>query len=844
MTHALQGEDTLTRAWHYQVPEQLRSSVRVGQLVWVRFGSRYLQGIIIAFDERTPVSETRPLDRIVDAEPVLSPAHLDLARWVSEYYMTPMHRVILSMLPPGITQTTETIVSLVPGADVAALSGDRAELAQFLQARGPMPARDLRRELSGADQPRRRVARQVNALVREGYLLKETRIRPPRVRPKLSRVIRLHPDLGPLAEVARRAPRQRAVLHYLEQRHAEGQAWVPVSEIADQTGASSGIVRALLNKELVEESHVQVWRDPLSDHAFVPVIPPKLTPAQSSVWERVRQALDARSAHSVLLQGVTGSGKTEIYLRAAQHVLRQGRGALVLVPEIALTPQTIRRFGARFPTTLAILHSGLSAGERYDQWHRIRAGELRLVIGARSAIFAPIRDLGLIVLDEEHEWSYKQENPPRYHTRDVAIQLAELSGATCILGSATPSLESAYRAECGEYAYLHMPDRIMGHRRIIAQQRASLKGDSAMGHWQAERIESAGAEDQDEALYADLPPVSVVDMRAELRAGNRSILSRVLQSALSQALAAGEQTILFLNRRGSATFVMCRDCGHVLQCPRCDVPLTYHARVSELICHHCNYRCAPPAQCPNCWSRRIRYFGTGTQRVEEMVQDSYPQARIVRWDLDTTGGRQSHGELLDRFIQGEADIMVGTQMIAKGLDLPRVTLVGVITADTMLNLPDLRASERTFQLLTQVAGRAGRSILGGRVIIQTYTPQHPAIVAASQHDFRMFYEGEIAFRREHWYPPFSRLIRLVYSHPSAERAAHETRALHARLEERIARLGLAEVDLIGPAPAFFARVRGESRWHVIVRGADPHALLRGVDLPTGWRVDVDPVSLL
>jgi primosomal protein N' (replication factor Y) len=809
----------------------------------VNFGQRYLQGVIIALEPETPVSETRPIDRIVDSEPLFSPALLELAHWISDYYMTAMHRVILAMLPPGITQTTETVLSRAPAADLSTLSGEQAELVRLLEARGPTAARELRRELSRSEKRRRRLARLVNDLVRGGYLVKELRIRPPRVRPKLSRVIRVRPDLGSVAGAVLRAPRQEAVLAYLERRHAHGQDWVPVSEVADQTGASASIVRILLDKGLLEESQVQVWRDPLRDHAFVPVIPPRLTPAQSQVWERVREALDGEGGQTILLQGVTGSGKTEIYLRAAQRVLHQGRGAIVLVPEIALTPQTIRRFGARFPTTLAVLHSGLSAGERYDQWRRIRAGELRLVIGARSAIFAPVRDLGLIVLDEEHEWSYKQENPPRYHTRDVAVRLAELSGATCILGSATPALESAYRAERGEYLRLHMPERIMGHRRIIAQQAAKLKA-APTSRWHAREIEASIHDPEDEALYAELPPVSVVDMRAELRAGNRSILSRALQHALGETLAAGEQTILFLNRRGSATFVMCRDCGHVLQCPRCDVPLTYHARASALICHHCNYRAAPPPQCPNCWSRRIRYFGTGTQRVEEMVQGDYPQARIVRWDLDTTGGKHAHAELLDRFIQGEADIMVGTQMIAKGLDLPRVTLVGVITADTMLNLPDLRASERTFQLLTQVAGRAGRSILGGRVIVQTYTPQHPAIVAASQHDFQGFYEGEIAFRREHWYPPLSRLIRLIYANPSAARVEQEARRLHAHLQERIARLGLADTDLIGPAPAFFARVRGESRWHVILRGSNPHALLRGVDLPVGWRVDVDPISLL
>jgi len=335
-----------------------------------------------------------------------------------------------------------------------------------------------------------------------------------------------------------------------------------------------------------------------------------------------------------------------------------------------------------------------------------------------------------------------------------------------------------------------------------------------------------------------------VDMRAELKSGNTSIFSRSLKAAMDQALEREEQIILFLNRRGAATFVMCRDCGHVIKCPRCNVPLTYHSSREDMICHHCNYHMAVPKQCPACHSRRIKFFGIGTQRVEQLVQQTYPQARIVRWDLDTTGGKLSHEQLLDRFVRGEADIMIGTQMIAKGLDLPRVTLVGVITADTILNLPDFRSGERTFQLLTQVGGRAGRSILGGKVVIQTYTPQHYAIRAAAQHDYDAFYEQEIAFRREQWYPPLSRLLRLIYLHPNAEAAQREAEHLHRILSQKIARLGIPEVDLIGPAPAFFARVRGRWRWQIIVRGTEPSALLQDIRLPLGWRVDVDPVSTL
>ncbi len=387
----------------------------------------------------------------------------------------------------------------------------------------------------------------------------------------------------------------------------EGGEWLPLSDVAAESGASPAAVRALAEKGLAELSERQVWRDPLAGREFVAAMPPHLTPDQEAVWARVAADLDAPGGRPLLLQGVTGSGKTEIYLRAVQHVLCQGRSAIVLVPEIALTPQTIRRFGARFASTIAVMHSRLSPGERYDQWRRLRAGELRLVVGSRSALLAPLRDVGLIVVDEEHESSYKQEHTPRYHARDVAVHLARLSGATCILGSATPDLDTAYRAALGEYVRLSMPRRVMGHRHVVEEQAARL---------QRQQTRYLAAETAEEAMFTELPPVQIVDMRAELRAGNTSIFSRPLRQAMEVALAAGEQTILFLNRRGAASFVMCRDCGHVIKCPRCDVPLTFHSAEDDLVCHHCNYRTFLPPQCPNCWSGRIRQFGIGTQRVE------------------------------------------------------------------------------------------------------------------------------------------------------------------------------------------------------------------------------------
>jgi primosomal protein N' (replication factor Y) len=507
-----------------------------------------------------------------------------------------------------------------------------------------------------------------------------------------------------------------------------------------------------------------------------------------------------------LLHGVTGSGKTEIYLRALERAISLGKRAIVLVPEISLTPQTIRRFSARFPGSVAVLHSKLSLGEQFDEWQRIRDGDFNVVIGSRSAIFAPQPNLGLIVIDEEHEWTYKQqEQSPRYHAREVALKLAELTGSVVILGSATPDMESYRRAQLGEYRLLELSERVAG---------------------------------------PSLPQVEVIDMRQELKQGNRSIFSRPLQSAIAQALALGEQVILFLNRRGTASFVQCRDCGFVLRCHRCDVPLTYHGAQDDLICHQCNYRTKTPDICPNCWSRRIKFLGIGTQRVEEEMTKLFPKARLLRWDRDVTRGKGAHEEILDKFLAHDADILIGTQMLAKGLDIPLVTLVGVINADIGLYFPDFRSSEHTFQLLSQVAGRAGRGILGGRVIIQTYTPEHYAVVAAAAHNHHAFYEKELAFRREQGIPPFMRLARLIYSHTNAASCQKEAERMQQLLREEIDCSGLPQSTIIGPSPAYIQRLRGRYRWQIVIRNPEPQALLSKVPIPQGWTVDIDPISLL
>ncbi|HOQ99655.1 MAG TPA: primosomal protein N' [Anaerolineae bacterium] len=929
------GQGAAAAGFHYAIPPALRGRLRVGQMVWVPFGSRRLAGIVTGFAEAAPVDEVREIEALVDERPVVIPSQIALAAWMAREYLAPFGRALWSMLPPGTMRTAETWVEAIaePLPEGTALSPNQRAVWQALAGRGAVP---LKRVANLARVAGWRPA--LTALVERGLVRQWDGDRPPAVRPKTERFLRaLTPCPSPTgaADAARwergesdsplppqgrgaggegttgalqalaRAPKQQVVYRYLLEQAQSGDGWLPLGQVLEATGAGRPAADALVARGLAEAVEREVWRDPLAGREFVLTAPPPLTPDQERAMQAVNAAIDSRLHHTFLLHGVTGSGKTEIYLQAAARVLAQGRRAIILVPEIALTPQTIRRVAARFPGRIAVWHSRLTAGERYDEWRRALLGQIDIVIGARSAILAPLRDLGLIVVDEEHEASYKQEGTtPRYHAREAAVALGRNTGACVILGSATPDVTSAYRAQTGAYTLLTLPQRVLSHRRRIEEHRARFNLPEQRVHLRPLPAEETGGpcttgapcttEDTKggigrgdpaptppfvssvvnpspsigdgrgcpaptppsvssvvnpsssvvDVLYAELPPVEVVDLRRELQAGNRSIFSRSLTRAIGQALAAHEQVILFLNRRGAATFVMCRDCGRTLTCPRCEVSLTYHSTRQELVCHHCNHH-QPVAQvCPHCRSRRIKYFGLGTQRVVETVRELFPQARVVRWDRDTANRRGSHEELLRQFVEHEADVMVGTQMIAKGLDLPLVTVVGVISADTGLNLPDLRAAERTFQLLTQVAGRAGRSPLGGRVVVQTYTPDHYAVRAAARHDYAAFLARELAFRREHGYPPFGRLVRLTCADEDPARARQMAKDLAALLQDEIRGQGLADLDLVGPAPCPLERLRNQYRWQIIVRGRDPLPLVQQVPIPRGWRVDVDPVSFM
>ena len=609
-------------------------------------------------------------------------------------------------------------------------------------------------------------------------------------------------------QLRKKAPKQARVLDVL----LSGKQMF-FSHLARAAATTTETIRRLEEKGFVRIGESAVRRDPLAGQVVLPTEPLKLMPQQEEALKVVVQSANTLSPPVVLLYGVTGSGKTEVYLQAIRHVLDQGKGAIVLVPEIALTPQTVERFRSRFGETIAVLHSSLGEGERHDEWHRVHDGHARIVVGARSAVFAPVRNLGLIVVDEEHEPSYKQEETPRYHARDMAVLRGHMEKCAVVLGSATPSLESFRNTQIGKYALVRLPERVDRRR---------------------------------------MPMVTVVDMRVEAeREGKPNVFSRALIEAIQVRLDRGEQVMLFLNRRGYATSLICPRCGYVAQCAHCSVALTYHRQTDDLVCHICGARSPVPKRCPNaeCGDPAFRMAGFGTQRVEAILAKMFPHARVARMDSDSTTAKDAHRRILGEFRSGHVNILVGTQMIAKGLHFPNVTLVGVVFADMSLHMPDFRAAERTFQLLTQVAGRAGRGDVVGGVIVQTYTPYHPAIQAARRLDYDGFYDQEIEFRRELGYPPFAHLACVLLQGMSEERV----KFFGEHFMEKLRPLLDSRVTAAGPVPAPLARAKGRYRYQIMLRAPATKLItsaLRAALKDFKWpkdvscAVDVDAYSLL
>ncbi|NPV85406.1 MAG: primosomal protein N' [Anaerolineae bacterium] len=821
----------------YYLPESIQDLVKPGCLVEVPFGKQTVQAIVVERIAEPCVAETRPVLALLDVEPVVTSQQLMLADALAKATFSSPSAFLELMLPPGLRQHADTLYTLLSNfpPSTKPLSPLQEKLIAALKRRGPLRGRQLE-----ASFPRQDWRSAAQALVRRGILLAQPVLPPPSVRPKLIRTVQLAcpPQIAQervkVMGSGAAAQRRKAIVDFL----ANETMPVAVSWVYAASGGNLADLRNLCEAGLVTLGETEIWRDPLENLSNVAQLPPQLTADQQRVFEQVRDALlcvvEGEPAQPLVLHGVTGSGKTEIYLQAATEALRMGRQVIVLVPEIALTPQTVKRFMERFPGQVGMVHSKLSAGERYDTWRRARAGQLSLIVGARSALFTPLPQLGLIVVDECHEDSYYQSEPPFYHAVRAALLYARLTNSVVLLGSATPPVEMLYQARREGWKLLSLPDRLLAHRQAV--QACLVQMGKAFPN----------SPDDGTAATLPLPPVRVVDMRQELKSGNTSIFSRALINALGGVLAANQQAILYLNRRGSATYVFCRDCGYTLFCPRCNLPLTSHTTgdaATELICHHCNYRRKMPLRCPLCGGTRIRQYGTGTEKVEAVVKSLFPAARTLRWDADTVRAKGAHDIILSHFSNHRADVLIGTQMLAKGLDLPLVTLVGVVLADVGLNLPDFRAAERTFQLLTQVAGRAGRSPLGGEVILQTFNPDHYTIRAAAKYDFDGFYNTELEYRRRIDYPPFSRLVRLEYRHLQSAQAEAAAHVMAQQIANKIKDSVYTSTEIIGPVPCFFSRLNGYYRWQVIVRGSDPLSLLRGIALGD-WRVEVDPPNLL
>ena len=749
-------EIALRREFDYAIPPELVGQVDVGSRVQVPFGARKVLGVVTAMAEESALANLKPIIKVIGAQTLVTPKILKLARWIGDYYCCAPELALKSVLPEAV--------------------------------------------------------RKEDAAWRERL------------------VVRALPVSGEFPKLPKR---QQEVWNLVEERRE-----ILLSELVALAETTAATVRKLEDRGLVSVTNEVSERDPYANEQILPTTPLVVNPAQAAALEKIKAAMQQRNedggekmedgkhppfsilhspSSTFLLHGVTGSGKTEVYLQAIAHALEQGKGAIVLVPEIALTPQTVERFKARFSsgklqTLVAVLHSHLSAGERHDEWHKIRQGRARIVIGARSAIFAPVEPLGLVIVDEEHEHTYKQEETPRYHARDVAVVRGQMEGAVVVLGSATPSLESYHNCKAGKYTLLELPERV---------------------------------DDQ------KMPLVRVVDMRQAARAGKGPpLFSPQLKEAITQRLERGEQTILFLNRRGYSTSLQCPTCGHVCGCPNCSLSLTYHRPEQNLRCHLCGYVERVPTLCPNekCKNPAIRFAGTGTQRVEEVLGKLFPKARVKRMDADVMKRKEDYRQVLGDFRLGKIDILLGTQMIAKGLHFPNVTLVGIIYADLALNMPDFRAGERTFQLLTQVAGRAGRGDVEGEVFVQAFTPFHPAIQYARRHDFVGFYEQEIEFRQQLKYPPFARVALLTLKGRNEDKVKFS--ADHVRRE--LEKFGGKGLLIAGPAPAPLLRAENFYRYQLMLRTRGMSALSRklaemsaSLTLPDDvtLTVDIDPASL-
>ncbi|MCM3637926.1 primosomal protein N' [Sporosarcina luteola] len=789
----------IDRPFDYAVPEHLETVIECGSRVKVPFGPRKVIGYVTGLKSESDLEEhkLKKIDELIDLDPVLSQELLGLAKKVARETLSYEIDALQVMLPAAMRAKYEKFISIERPDEI-----DDARVLSVLNGRTRIP---LKQVTDSA------LLKLVKDYSEKGIVSVDTAISQ-QTGVKKVRVIHIG-DSDTLSELL-------LTIHPNAKKQAELIRWmlnhagksIEAAKLMNESGIQNSVLKAVIEKGGATEAYVETYREPDAPKLQDTPMPLRLTEEQHTALEKVKVAADSGNAETFLLHGITGSGKTEVYLQAIKHVLDKGKEAIVLVPEISLTPQMTARFQERFGELVAVMHSGLSAGEKYDEWRKIHRREVKVVVGARSAIFAPFENIGIIILDEEHESTYKQEDTPRYHARDVAIWRSEYFGCPVILGSATPSLESYARASKGVYTLLELSKR---------------------------------------AKNQPLPTVTVVDMREELKEGNRSMFSVQLAEAIRLRLEKKEQTVLFLNKRGFSSFVLCRDCGTVVQCPNCDISLTYHRANESLKCHYCGHEEPVPLVCPECESEHIRFFGTGTQKAEEEISKLFPEARVLRMDVDTTRQKGAHERILRQFSEGKADILLGTQMIAKGLDFPNITLVGVIAADTTLHLADFRAAEKTFQLMTQVSGRAGRHELAGEVFIQTYSPEHYAIELAKTQHYEPFYNLEMSARKQYGYPPFFFITLVQFSHEDllkvADFAEKGTRYLKSSLSP--------DTVIIGPAAAAISRVNNRYRYQCLIKYKKEPKLIETLQqlirmYRTNWMkegllmsVDVDPTSI-
>lgn len=748
---------TINQTFDYQIPTHLQSIVQPGMRVIIPFGPRKITGFVIKRTSESSFGKLKEIIDVLDLTPVLTKELLILGKWLADELLSLYIATYHAMLPQVLKAKYEKeIVKLTddilpPELETLFQQRSRIKFDEIDQSRKQMSL--LKKHLESMD-------------LEIQYIVKN------QAKKKYKTYV-IPPSLEELQEAKKalssHAHKQAAIIDFFIEHDG------PVEErlLLKELKTTKGTLKTLYEKFSFSPEQVEVYRDPY-ERKFVKTEKLSLTNEQKMAMQPIQEALQKDESETFLLHGVTGSGKTEIYLQAIEQVIQQGKEAIVLVPEISLTPMMVERFKGRFGSEVAVLHSALSIGEKYDEWRKVLRKEVSVVVGARSAIFAPFENLGIIIIDEEHETTYKQEESPRYHARDVAIKRAQYNHCPVILGSATPTLESFARAKKGVYQLLTLSKRT-----------------------------------NDKAL----PEVSVVDMREELHGGNRSMFSIQLIDDIKDCMERGEQIVLLLNRRGYSTFALCRDCGHVEECPNCDISLTYHKRNQMLKCHYCSHEQPIPKVCPKCDSNLIRFFGTGTERVEESLTSLIPEARIIRMDVDTTSRKGAHEKLLSQFQNQEADILLGTQMIAKGLDFENVTLVGVLAADSMLHLPDFRSSEKTFQLLTQVSGRAGRHELPGNVIIQTYTPEHYSIQLASKYDFTSFYQHEMSMRHTFLYPPYVFLVLLTISDENEQTVIRTAQQIHQGLMKQLEQGTM----ILGPVPSPITRVKNRYRYQLILK---------------------------